>query len=113
MFVYILYLYVCMHACIFVCTYIYVCMYVYAYIRAGNIAGVKAGDIVLDPCCGSGTVLFAALERGAIVRGLDVRDSFVARCRGNLEGICIYVCVYVCICIYMQFYLKRWSEALL
>jgi hypothetical protein len=39
----------------------------------------------LDPCCGSGTVLWACMERGARARGLDIRPAFVMRCRNNLE----------------------------
>lgn len=39
---------------------------------------------MLDPCCGSGTVLVAGLAQGHRCRGSDLREDFVTRARDNL-----------------------------
>jgi 16S rRNA G966 N2-methylase RsmD len=53
--------------------------------------GVSGGPLrglrVYDPCCGSGTVLMAALAQGAVaVAGSDLRPDFVEGARNNLRG---------------------------
>lgn len=40
---------------------------------------------LLDPCCGSGTVLVAGLAQGHDCIGSDIRGEFVGRTRENLE----------------------------
>lgn len=36
-----------------------------------RLAGVAAGDVVLDPCCGAGTLLIEARDTGALLLGVD------------------------------------------
>eukprot|EP00601_Ochromonadales_sp_CCMP2298_P030169 CAMPEP_0173341986 /NCGR_PEP_ID=MMETSP1144-20121109/9919_1 /TAXON_ID=483371 /ORGANISM="non described non described, Strain CCMP2298" /LENGTH=120 /DNA_ID=CAMNT_0014288455 /DNA_START=65 /DNA_END=424 /DNA_ORIENTATION=+ len=40
---------------------------------------------LLDPCCGSGTTLYAALNRGLSVVGRDVNPRCVEGSRNNLQ----------------------------
>jgi 23S rRNA G2445 N2-methylase RlmL len=40
---------------------------------------------MLDPCCGSGTVLVAGLAHGHTCSGSDLREDFVTRAKENLE----------------------------
>lgn len=49
-----------------------------------DLAEVRAGERVLDPACGSGSFLAAALGRGADVDGLEVDPELVALCQLNL-----------------------------
>ena len=44
----------------------------------------NARAVVLDPCCGSGTILYAAWLRGYDAFGGDINPSNVANARGNL-----------------------------
>jgi len=44
----------------------------------------RVGDVVLDPFCGSGTTLVAALERGRQAIGFDVSDAYVESARRRL-----------------------------
>lgn len=47
----------------------------------------RVGDVVLDPFCGSGTTLVAALERGRRVVGFDISDAYVESARRRLTGV--------------------------
>jgi len=51
---------------------------------AADLAGVGPGDRVLDPACGPGGFLVAALKRGAEVRGLEIDPDLVTLARLNL-----------------------------
>ena len=53
---------------------------------AVSCAGVRPGDALLDPCCGSGTVLLAALAAGADACGLDASPHMAAVARRNLDA---------------------------
>lgn len=48
------------------------------------IAGVRRGDLVLDPFCGSGTLLVGAAERGARIVGGDVSAKGLTIARRRL-----------------------------
>jgi DNA modification methylase len=50
------------------------------------IAGVRRGDVVLDPFCGSGALLIGARERGALVIGCDVAAAAIKRATLRLTG---------------------------
>lgn len=50
-----------------------------------ELAGVRPGVRVLDPTCGSGSLLVAAWARGAEVDGIEVDREVVALCRLNLK----------------------------
>ena len=52
-----------------------------------NLAGVKPGNIVLDPFCGLGTILQEALLNGCNVIGSDISDTRVLQCKENLKWI--------------------------
>ncbi|EKX39552.1 hypothetical protein GUITHDRAFT_114280 [Guillardia theta CCMP2712] len=54
---------------------------------AVNIAGAREGDLLLDPCCGSGTILYAALERGLNAVGFEINPSMAMQARKNLETV--------------------------
>jgi tRNA (guanine10-N2)-dimethyltransferase len=49
-----------------------------------NLARVRAGDLVLDPFCGTGGVLLEAAELGARILGSDLDHDMVAGTRSNL-----------------------------
>lgn len=49
-----------------------------------NLAGVQAGELVLDPFCGTGVVLQEAALRGCGVYGTDVNERMVRFSRDNL-----------------------------
>jgi tRNA G10 N-methylase Trm11 len=49
-----------------------------------NIAGVSEGQVLLDPFCGSGTVLGEALLKGADCIGIDRNHGSVERTKKNL-----------------------------
>jgi tRNA G10 N-methylase Trm11 len=49
-----------------------------------NISGVSKGQVLLDPFCGSGTVLGEALLRGADCIGVDRNHGSVERTKENL-----------------------------
>ena len=49
-----------------------------------DLAGVRPGQKVLDPTCGSGSFLVAAHARGADVDGIEIDPELVALCRLNL-----------------------------
>ncbi|MDY6778140.1 MAG: THUMP domain-containing protein, partial [Candidatus Nanohaloarchaea archaeon] len=51
-----------------------------------NLAGVKAGDAVLDPFCGTGGILIEAGLIGCAVYGSDVSEEMVEGCRENLAA---------------------------
>ena len=43
------------------------------------------GDRIIDPCCGSGTILIEALSIGVEALGCDINDKLVAASVGNLK----------------------------
>ncbi len=49
-----------------------------------NIAGVSKGQVLLDPFCGSGTILGEALLKGADCIGIDRNHGSVERTKDNL-----------------------------
>jgi methylase of polypeptide subunit release factors len=49
-----------------------------------DLVGVRPGQRVLDPTCGSGTFMVVALSRGAEVDGIEIDPELVALCRLNL-----------------------------
>jgi demethylmenaquinone methyltransferase/2-methoxy-6-polyprenyl-1,4-benzoquinol methylase len=53
--------------------------------RVAELTAVRAGDRVLDVCCGTGDLAFALVARGAIVTGLDFSEPMleVARARSQ------------------------------
>lgn len=50
-----------------------------------NLARVKPGSLVLDPFCGSGSILMEAGAMGCRVYGSDVKDRMVKGCVSNLD----------------------------
>ncbi|HUH99670.1 MAG TPA: DNA methyltransferase [Nitrososphaerales archaeon] len=50
-----------------------------------NISGVSKGQTLLDPFCGSGTILAEALLKGADCIGIDRNHGTVERTKDNLE----------------------------
>lgn len=50
-----------------------------------NLSGIKPGDFLLDPFCGTGGILIEAGLCGAGVCGTDVKEEMVKGCRENLE----------------------------
>ena len=50
-----------------------------------ELAGLQAGDRVLDPTCGSGGFLVVAHGLGATVSGIELDPELVALCRLNLQ----------------------------
>ncbi len=50
-----------------------------------NLAGVKEGDTVLDPFCGTGTLLMEAALQGIRVRGIDLDPDAAQGARTNLR----------------------------
>jgi 23S rRNA G2445 N2-methylase RlmL len=55
-----------------------------------NLAGGPAG-VLLDPCCGSGTILAEAVAAGWTATGLDIDPSAVAIARDNVAGATVAV----------------------
>lgn len=54
--------------------------------RCLNVASVKAGQIVLDPFAGSGTVLKVATARGAAADGIDLSRRFCRQMAAELAA---------------------------
>ena len=52
-----------------------------------NLAGVRSGDIVLDPFCGGGGILCEASHIGASVIGIDLSWKLLVGASSNLSGI--------------------------
>ena len=52
-----------------------------------NIAGVSKGKVLLDPFCGSGTILGEALLKGADCIGIDRNHGSVERTKKNLAWV--------------------------
>ena len=52
-----------------------------------NIAGVSKGQVLLDPFCGSGTILGEALLKGADCIGIDRNHGSVERTKKNLAWV--------------------------
>jgi tRNA (guanine10-N2)-dimethyltransferase len=50
-----------------------------------NLAHAKAGELVLDPFCGTGSVMVEAALIGCRVLGLDVQRRMAVGCRKNLK----------------------------
>jgi SAM-dependent methyltransferase len=50
-----------------------------------KLAGIKAGQKVLDVACGTGVVAVTAARRGAKVTGLDLTPELLVRARENAE----------------------------
>lgn len=50
-----------------------------------NISGVSRGQVLLDPFCGSGTILGEALLKGADCIGIDRNHGTAERAKQNLE----------------------------
>ena len=46
---------------------------------------VGSRDVLLDPCCGTGTILVGGVERGARVVGCDYSFKFASGARANLD----------------------------
>ena len=42
------------------------------------------GDVVIDPCCGSGTTLRAAAELGRSTFGFEIDRNFYARAKDEM-----------------------------
>lgn len=42
------------------------------------------GDVVIDPCCGSGTTLRAAVELGRSVYGFEIDRTFYQRAKDEM-----------------------------
>ncbi len=49
-----------------------------------RIAGIRRGELVVDPFVGSGALLLGALERGAVVTGADISARAIARASARL-----------------------------
>jgi len=52
-----------------------------------NLAGLTPGDVVLDPFCGSGTILTEAIVRGYRCLGFDASETRVRDARRNLSWV--------------------------
>ena len=48
--------------------------------------GVRAGDSVLDVCCGPGSLSVLAAQRGARVVGIDSAEMMLSHARANAEA---------------------------
>lgn len=51
-----------------------------------RLAGVRAGESVLDPCCGAGTILIEAALLGAAARGGDLAPTALEAARANARA---------------------------
>ncbi|MEO8393725.1 MAG: methyltransferase domain-containing protein [Chloroflexota bacterium] len=51
-----------------------------------RLAQVEAGQRLLDPCCGSGTILIEGALRGAIAEGGDIERDAVAAAQANAQA---------------------------
>jgi tRNA (guanine10-N2)-dimethyltransferase len=51
----------------------------------GNLSGVKANELFLDPFCGTGGILIEASMIGARIIGADVQDKMVKGAKENLK----------------------------
>lgn len=50
-----------------------------------NLAGIKAGQTIWDPFCGSGTILLEAFRLGINIIGSDISDNVVEICKENIK----------------------------
>lgn len=50
-----------------------------------NLAGLRKGDLVLDPFCGMGTILQEALLKDLVVSGTDIDPDMIKASRQNLS----------------------------
>ena len=58
-----------------------------------RLAQVEAGMRLLDPCCGSGTILIEGALSGAIAEGGDIDPEAVAAARANIQAAGVQVSV--------------------
>lgn len=58
-----------------------------------NLAGIRLGDIVLDPFCGGGGILCEASYLGAAVVGLDLNWKLLTGAKRNLKEISQNFCI--------------------
>ena len=54
-------------------------------IHVAGLAGMKAGDRVLDVCCGTGEQVFLYMQKGAIATGVDQNPNIVELAEKNRE----------------------------
>jgi ubiquinone/menaquinone biosynthesis C-methylase UbiE len=54
-----------------------------AHQRLVELANIRAGDEVLDLCCGTGAITRMAFDRGASVTGVDVSEAMIDAARAN------------------------------
>jgi tRNA G10 N-methylase Trm11 len=73
-------------------------------IMLNMLACCRPGETLIDPCCGSGTVLHAALERGIKAKGYDINPLMVEGTNTNLAhfgypGETVCTCAFIIIII--------------
>ncbi|MEZ4670523.1 MAG: methyltransferase domain-containing protein [Anaerolineae bacterium] len=56
-----------------------------------QMAHVKAGTHLLDPCCGSGTIIIEAAQMGAMAQGSDLNKEAVKAARSNAKAADIHI----------------------
>ena len=54
-------------------------------IHVAGLAGMKAGDRVLDVCCGTGEQVFLYMQKGAIATGVDQNPSIIELAEKNRQ----------------------------
>jgi tRNA (guanine6-N2)-methyltransferase len=52
-----------------------------------RLAGVRPGEVVLDPCCGAGTLLIESHQPGSRLLGVDIDPRALAAATGNGAGL--------------------------
>ncbi|MEM5819642.1 MAG: methyltransferase domain-containing protein [Candidatus Aenigmatarchaeota archaeon] len=55
-----------------------------------NISGAKEGKVLLDPFCGTGTILCIGLEKNCRVIGVDIDEKRIKEAQENLRFFCEY-----------------------
>jgi len=51
-----------------------------------NLTGIKKGEAIIDPFCGTGGLLLEAALIGCRVEGVDINERMVVACRKNLDS---------------------------